>query len=81
MTPERQLLYALVGAGFLAVVAILIAGAAAVGLVPTWWTVATAAVWLGVAVVVAIDWRATRRVLSSTIVLFLAWTVGTLIVA
>ena len=80
MTPERQLLYALVGGGFLVVVAILIVGAASAGLVPLWWTAVTTVTWVAVMALVAVDWRNTRRVLVMTIVLFLAWTVGTLIV-
>jgi hypothetical protein len=77
VTPERQVLYALVGAAFLAVVAVLIGGAATVGLVPIWWTILTTGAWLLVALVVAVDWRNTRRVLVLTIVLFAGWTVGT----
>jgi hypothetical protein len=80
VTPERQVLYALVGAGFLVVVGILIGGAAAVGLAPAWWTIVMTIGWVAVAVVVVMDWRNTRRVLLLTILLFLAWTVGTLIV-
>jgi len=80
VTPERQLLYALVGGGFLVVVAILIVGAASAGLVPLWWTAVTTVTWVAVMALVAVDWRNTRRVLVMTIVLFLAWTVGTLIV-
>ncbi len=78
---ERQVLYALVSAGFLAVVAVLIVGAAAAGLVPTWWTVATAVVWFGAGVVTVFRWRETRIVLLVSITLFVAWTVGTLVVA
>lgn len=80
MTPERQVLYALVGVGFLVVVAVLVVAAAAVGLVPVWWTVVSATAWFLVVAAVALDWRATARVLGSTILLFLAWTVGTLVV-
>ena len=80
MTPERQVLYALVGGGFLVVVAILIAGAASAGIVPPGWTAVTTVTWVGVMAVVAVDWRNTRRVLLMTIMLFLGWTVGTLIV-
>ena len=81
MTPERQVLYALVGAGFLAVVAVLIWGAATAGLVPAWWTILTTAAWMLVGLIVAHDWRNTRRVLLSTILLFVGWTAGTLLIA
>lgn len=81
MTEERRVLYALVAAGFLAVVAVLIGGAAAVGLVPGWWTVGTTTAWLMTAGLLAVEWRNTRRALFSTIALFLAWTVGTLLLA
>ena len=46
----RQVLYALVAGGFLLVVAVLVVGAAAAGLVPIWWTIAMA---VAVAVVAA----------------------------
>ncbi len=75
------MLYALVGLGFHVVVAVLIIGAELAGLVPRWWTVASTAAWVIVAVVVGRQWRRTGRVLGSTIALFLAWTVGTLILA
>ncbi len=78
---ERQVLYALVSAGFLTVVAVLIVGAAAAGLVPTWWSVATSIVWLGVGAVTVLRWRDTRMVLLLTIALFVAWTIGTLVVS
>jgi hypothetical protein len=77
----RQVLYALVAGGFTLVVAALVIGAAVSGLVPVWWTyvtgaaVAVAGVWIGR------HWRRTAIVLSLAIGLFLAWTVGTLIVA
>jgi hypothetical protein len=77
----RQVLYALVAAGFLGVVLILTIGAAAASLVPTWWTVT-----LGVCLVVAAawmarSWRRTGSVLAVAIGLFVMWTVGTLILA
>lgn len=77
---ERQVLYALVGSGFLVVTAVLVIGAAVAGLVPTWWTVICAATLVAVTAVVALRWKDTRTVLSLTILLFLGWTVGTLLV-
>ncbi len=78
---ERQVLYALVAAGFVAVVAVLVFGAAFAGLVPTWWTVLGGAATVGVGGLSALRWRETRVVLLSSILLFLAWTVGTLLVS
>jgi hypothetical protein len=75
----RQVLYALVAAGFIVVVAVLVIGGALAGLVPGWWTgvmsmaVGIFAIW-GVA-----NWREIVPVLSGSILLFIAWTVGTLI--
>ncbi len=77
----RQVLYALVAGGFLAVVVVLVIGAAAAGLVPNWWT-ATMAVTTGVlGIWCGFNWRRTPIVLSLSIALFLVWTVGTLLVA
>ena len=78
---ERQVLYALVGLGFHLIVAVLIIGAELAGLVPRWWTMAMAGAWVAVAVLVGPRWRRTGRVLGSTILLFLGWTVGTLMLA
>lgn len=78
--PEgRRLLYALVAGGFVVVVGILIVAAAE--LVPGWWTAATAAAWVASAGVVAARWRHTALVLGASIGLFMAWTVGTLLVS
>lgn len=77
----RQILYALVAGGFVVVVVILTIGAAAAGLVPTWWSgllalaIALGAVWI------AQNWRQTGAVLAVAMGLFLAWLVGTLILA
>jgi len=63
------------------VVVILIIGAAAAGLVPTWWSatlallVAIGGTWM------ARNWRRTGEVLSIAIGIFLVWLVGTLILA
>jgi hypothetical protein len=77
----RQVLYALVAGGFLAVVAILVIGAAVSGLVPVWWTTVTGVVLGATSIWAAINWRKTAIVLSASIGLFLIWTIGTLIVA
>jgi hypothetical protein len=75
----RQVLYALVGAGFHLVVAVLIVGAEMAGLVPRWWTVAMTVVWVAVAVVAGIRWKRTVVVLGLTMGGFVVWTVGTLV--
>ncbi len=77
----RQVLYALVAAGFLAVVAILIVGAAVAGLVPVWWSIVMAACLLAIAIWSAINWRRTAPVLLVSIGLLVIWAAGTLIVA
>lgn len=77
----RQVLYALVAAGFLVVVAILTVAAAAAGLAPGWWT-ATMAGMLAVGTTLGVlRWRRTGLVLGVSIGLFVFWTVGTLIFA
>ena len=74
----RQVLYALVAAGFLLVVMILVIGAAVAGLTPPWWTatmstlVIVAGVWCG------LHWRRTGPVLLGSIAIFLLWAIGTL---
>jgi hypothetical protein len=77
----RQVLYALVAGGFDIVVAVLVAGAAIAGLVPAWWTVVSSLAVVSVAAWSAFIWRRTAVVLISAIGLFVAWTIGTLIVA
>lgn len=77
----RQVLYALVAGGFLAVVGALVVGAAVSGLVPVWWTVVTGLVLGATAIWGVLNWRRTAIVLSASIGLFLIWTIGTLIVA
>ena len=76
---ERQVLYALVAGGFVVVVAVLVVGAAYAGLVPTWWSVVAGAATLVVGSLSAVRWRDTRFVLLASIMLFLGWTVGTLL--
>jgi hypothetical protein len=77
----RQVLYALVAGGCLVVVAVLVAGAAVTGLVPTWWTVTTGA-GLALASIWAVrNWRRTTPMLVGAIGLFLIWAIGTLVIA
>lgn len=77
---ERQVLYALVAGGFVLVVAVLVLGAAYAGLVPTWWSVVGVVATTVVGGLCAVRWRDTRFVLLASIMLFLAWAVGTLLV-
>ncbi len=77
---ERQVLYALVSGGFIVVVAVLVIGAAYAGLVPTWWSVVASAATVAVGALSAKRWRDTRLVLIASIMLFLVWTVVTLLV-
>lgn len=77
----RQVLYALVAAGFLLVVAVLVAGGAISGAVPVWWSVV-----MGVSVALSagwmvFKWRRTGPVLLVAIGLFLVWMIGTLVAA
>ncbi len=73
----RQVLYALVSAGFLVVVAILVVGA--VGLVPTWWTVTMGLAVSGAGIWISLNWKRTAPVLAMAIGLFVVWLVGTLL--
>lgn len=77
----RQVLYALVAAGFVVVVVILTIGAAAAGLVPTWWTATLAVTSAAIGIGMALHWRRTGPVLVVGIGLFVVWTVGTLLLA
>lgn len=77
---ERQVLYALVAGGFILVVAVLVIGAAYAGLVPRWWSGLAGAATVFVGGLSANRWRDTRFVLLASIMLFMAWTVGTLLV-
>ena len=78
-TSPRQVLYALVAVGFLLVVAVLVIGAASAGLVPTWWTVAMAALVVASGACAGFNWRKTAVLLAIAIGLLIVWTVGTLI--
>ena len=75
---ERQVLYALVAAGWLVIVAVLAAVAAVVGLSPVAWTIAFAVMWIGAAVFGASHWRRTSRLLAVSLLVFVVWVVGTL---
>jgi hypothetical protein len=70
-----------VAGGFVVVVGVLIGGAAVAGLVPTWWTIAATLVAISVAAWSAFNWRRTAVVLILVMGLFLAWAIGTLILA
>jgi hypothetical protein len=70
-----------VAGGFVVVVGVLIGGAAVAGLVPTWWTIAATLVAISVAAWSAFNWRRTAVVLILAMGLFLAWAIGTLILA
>ncbi len=77
----RQVLYALVSGGFLAVVAALVIGATIAGLVPLWWTVAMGSLLAISVAYAAVNWRRTAAVLLLSIGALIIWMVGTLIVA
>lgn len=77
----RQVLYALVAAGFWLVTGVLTAGAAAAGLTPNWWTIALLILLALGGVWMAVNWRRTGPVLVIAMVLFVIWMVGTLMVA
>jgi preprotein translocase subunit SecD len=76
----RQVLYALVAAGFHVVVVALIVGAGVTGAVSVSWTVAMAVLWLAVAAWSGLNWRRTLPVLLSAMGLFLFWAVATLLI-
>jgi hypothetical protein len=80
-TTPRQVLYALVAAGFVLVVAILTIGGASAGIVPTWWSALLALAIALVGTWLAQNWQRTASVLVLAIGLFLVWMVGTLILA
>ena len=77
----RQVLYALVALGFVLVEIVLVAGAAAANLVPTWWTVTMASASALVLLFLAFRWRKTAMALLLSIGLFVVWTAGTLMLA
>jgi hypothetical protein len=75
----RQVLYALVAGGFIAVVAVLVVGAATAGLVPAWWTIVMSLAVVVTAVWSALRWRKTGPVLGVSIGLLVCWVIGTLL--
>jgi hypothetical protein len=77
----RQVLYALVSAGFLLVVLLLAVGAAVSGLVPVWFTVVVVVTWVSTTVWTAVNWRRTIPILALSIGLFVVWAAVTLLVA
>ncbi len=77
----RQVLYALVAAGFMVVVVILTIGAAVAGLVPTWWSICLGLATVLSSVWMALNWRRTGAVLGIAIGLFVIWLVGTVALA
>ena len=77
----RQVLYALVAAGFLVVVVVLTIGAAIAGLVPGWWSAVLAVALVSAAIWMTMSWRRTGPTLLVGIGLFVVWLVGTLILA
>lgn len=77
----RQVLYALVAAGFLIVVVVLTIGAATAGLVPGWWSAGLGVVLASAAIWMTMSWRRTGAMLLVGIGLFVVWLVGTLILA
>jgi hypothetical protein len=80
-TSPRQVLYALVSAAFVVVVAILTIGGASAGFVPTWWSGLLAVVIALLGTWMAQNWRRTAAVLVLGIGLFVLWMIGTLILA
>lgn len=78
---ERQVLYALVGGGFVVVVGILTIGAAVSGAAPVWWTGLLGVLIIAAALWMSAHWRRTALVIGAGIGLFVVWLVGTLIVA
>lgn len=78
---SRQVLYALVAAGFLLVVVALVVGGAVSGIVPGWWSVSMAVVVAVSGVWMSFRWRRTGPVLLVAIGLLVIWMVGTLAAA
>lgn len=77
----RQVLYALVAAGFLTVVAILIVGAAISRLAPPWWSIVMGAGLALIGIWSGLNWRETAPVLLVSIGYLVIWMIGTLILA
>ncbi len=80
-TTPRQVLYALVSAGFVLMVVVLAVGGAISGLTPTWWSIVLGLLVLSGAGWMVFSWKRTGHVLAVAIGLFLIWMMGTLIFA
>jgi hypothetical protein len=80
-TTPRQVLYALVAAGFVVMVIVLATGGALSGLTPAWWSVLLGVLVLTGGAWMAVNWKRTGPVLMIAIGLFLIWMIGTLVVA
>ncbi len=80
-TTPRQVLYALVSGGFLVVAAILTVGTAIADIVPTWWSFLLALVIASASTWVSLNWRRTGVVLLVSMLCFVLWMVGTLVLA
>lgn len=76
----RQVLYALVAAGFLLIVALLIVTAAVSGIAPAWWTAVTGVGLVATSVWAGLNWKRTGRLLMASIGILVLWSLGTLIV-
>ncbi len=76
---ERQVLYGLVAAAWLVVVAVLAGAAVAVGWSPVGWSLAFAVIWAVAAVWAIRNWRATGRLLLVSVAVFAVWAVGALL--
>lgn len=77
----RQILYAIVAAGFLLVVLVLVIGGAVSGITPPWWNIVMGVAIAAAAVWTALRWRHTGPVLLLGIGLFLIWMIGTLVIS
>jgi hypothetical protein len=72
-------LYALVAGGFIAVVGVLVVGAAVAGLVPTWWTIVMTLAVVASALWAVLRWQKTGPALAVSIGLLVFWVIGTLL--
>lgn len=74
----RQVLYALVSAGFWLVVLVLVVGAAVTGAVPVWWTAVMGLALAASGAWGALNWRRTGPILLIGIGLLAVWVIGSL---
>lgn len=77
---ERQVLYAIVAGAWMIVVGLLAAFAWWTGVSSAGWSLAFAAVWGSTVAVGVRHWRRTGPVVASSLLVFVFWVVGTLIV-